>query len=94
MKTLTQIKADSIYHEVIIESFPSPDMDDKKHIAWVDQSSCIAKCHQNVKTVTVYLKDSNDYSKITAIVFDARSIMHLYKKFTEIELQESEEFID
>jgi hypothetical protein len=94
MKKLTDINVNEIIQDAIIEYFMYPDRGMSGAIIWEDAPGCIAKCHGEAKTITAYIKDSDDYSKIIAIKISANSIKKLYKEILEIESQTSEEFID
>lgn len=93
MKTLTDIKVNNLNHDAVIESWMTSNKIDGK-IEWVDAVNGIAKCHGDVRNVTVYLKDNEDYDKVTCIEIASDSIKKIYNLIIEIEKQTSEEFID
>ncbi|HLD89435.1 MAG TPA: hypothetical protein VI911_00185 [Patescibacteria group bacterium] len=68
--------------------------DEQRDVIWVDKENGIAKCHGDARCVTIFVKDSDDSTKITAIEICASSIKKLYQGITEIEKQTSEESID
>jgi N-methylhydantoinase B/oxoprolinase/acetone carboxylase alpha subunit len=94
MKTLTSIYANGEYQDAIIEHYSLEFKTPELKVVWADEKNCIAKCHQDAKTITIYVKDYEDNKKITVVILRADSIKKLYSLMTEIEKQTSEEFID
>ena len=94
MKILTVLSVNGKSQDAIIEYFMSADKTIDNKIIWANKKDRIAKCHGDTRNITVFIKDDNDYSKITAIEIRTSSIKKLYQEILEIENQTSEEFID
>ena len=94
MKTLTYVYANGNNQDAIIEHFSLECKDHSGKIFWADEKNGIARCQQDARIITIYVKDYEDNKKITVIDIKASSIKHLYNLITEIEKQTSEEFID
>jgi len=93
MKKLTDITVNGKIQDAIIEYFMGANKTPDNKIIWADAKNQIAKCHGDTRDITVFIKDDNDYSKITAIEIRTSSIKKLYQEILEIESQTSEEFI-
>lgn len=94
MKTLTNIYVNGNEQDAIIEHFATEFKTPDNKVIWANEKDCIAKCHQDARTVTIYVKDYENFKDITVIDIKVGSIKVLYKLITEIESQTSEEFID
>lgn len=94
MKTLTNIYVNGNNQDAIIEHFSTEFKTPENKVVWADEKNCIAKCHQDARMITIYVKDYEDFKNITVIEIKASSIKELYRLITEIEAKISDEFID
>ena len=97
MKTLIEVAVNNHRHDAVIESWAKEDRiekNGKSEIVWYDREAGVAKCHQKVRGVTIYIRDIDDPDKVTAVEILSNSIKELYNKILEIEQITSNEFID
>jgi len=93
MRTLTEIRVNNQEQDAIIGYFTKA-LRIENAIVWVDEMEGLAKCQGDPRSVTIYVKDPEDYRKVTSIEISAASIIKLYALIKDIENQRTEEVLD
>lgn len=93
-KTHLEININGKTQDCVISHFMQAQTDKNGKVIWKKPQDCIAKVKGAIYEIVVYVKDDNDYSKVSVVKLSAFAVKSLYAHIMEIEAKEGEEFVD
>lgn len=93
-KTHLEVNFNGKSQDCVISHFMQAQKDENNKVIWTRPNDYIAKVKGAVHEITVYVKDDNDYNKVSVVKLSAFAVKSLYAHIIEIESKQGEEFVE
>jgi len=93
-KTHLEININGKVQDCVISHFMQAKKNDEGKVIWTKPNDYIAKVQGAVHEITAYVKDDNDYNKVSVVKLSAFAVKSLYAHIMEIEAKQGEEFVE
>lgn len=92
-KELLEINVNGKTQDCVISHYMKAKKNDAGKIDYINQEG-IARVQGEAHEILLYVKDDNDYNKVSVVKLTAYGIKKLYAVIHEIEQKTGEEFVD
>lgn len=93
-KTHLEININDKAQDCVISHFMKAKKNEEGKVIWTQPNDCIAKVSGEVYEITAYVKNDDDYNKVSVVKLSAFAVKSLYAHIIEIEAKEGEEFVE
>jgi len=93
-KTHLEVDINGRAQDCVIAHFMEAQKDENNKVIWTQPNDYIAKVKGAVDIITIYIKDDNDYNKVSVVKLSASAVKSLFAHIVEIESTHGEDFVE